>query len=371
MNVLLLGGGLQGLSFGESLYKSCRISVVSNEFAIRKSRFFDRVYPISEASEDASFIRKLLSEQKYDVIVPMSDKFASLLSRNKVSLENEFQVKCAVPDVDALSIVENKSVFMEFCQRENIPHPKTVRLKREEIQKAIAQVGFPALIKPDFSVGGRGIVRVNNEEELVSHLAVVEREYGPCSLQEFIDNPDYYYNVMLFRDSKGNCINHTVIKILRMYPVRGGSSSFCISEENPSLVSVCEDVLHRLGWVGMADFDVLQKRDSGEFRIIEINPRVPASLRSAYVSGVNFPELIVKDTCGISVLPFDYQPGKALRYLGLDIMWFLYSNRRWKQLASWLCFWKKSMYYQDVIKSDYSTWYSWLVTGVQKVFAHR
>ena len=121
----------------------------------------------------------------------------------------------------------------------------------------------------------------------------------------------------------------------------------------------------------MADFDVLQKRDSGEFRIIEINPRVPASLRSAYVSGVNFPELIVKDTCGISVLPFDYQPGKALRYLGLDIMWFLHSNRRWKQLASWLCFWKKSMYYQDVIKSDYSTWYSWLVTGVQKVFAHR
>lgn len=46
------------------------------------------------------------------------------------------------------------------------------------------------------------------------------------------------------------------------------------------------------------DFDILQTKD-GDFKIIEINPRVPASIRAAEVSGINFPALIVNDILGI------------------------------------------------------------------------
>lgn len=48
-----------------------------------------------------------------------------------------------------------------------------------------------------------------------------------------------------------------------------------------------------LDWVGFADFDVLRTKN-GDFKIIEINPRVPASIRAAEISGVNFPALIVE-----------------------------------------------------------------------------
>ena len=136
-------------------------------------------------------------------------------------------------------------------------------------------------------MGARGITQVNSIEELRSKFPIIQEQYGSCALQEFIDNPDYYSNVMMYRDSQGKCENSVVIKIVRMYPVNAGSSSCCISIENPELVAICRNVLDKLNWVGMADFDVLQSKDTMEYKIIEMNPRVPASLRAAYRKAQN------------------------------------------------------------------------------------
>ena len=96
----------------------------------------------------------------------------------------------------------------------------------------------------------------------------------------------------------------------------------------------------------VADFDVL-KNDKGEYLIIEMNPRVPASLRAAAVSGVNFPELIVNGCLGLPKRRYDYTPGKKLRYLGLDIMWFINSDKRFSCKPSWFNFFGKDLYYQE------------------------
>ena len=102
-------------------------------------------------------------------------------------------------------------------------------MSETDLETAASEVGLPALIKPDHSVGARGITKVYSLEELKSYYPKISEKYGACTLQEFIDNPDYYYNVMLYRDSKGNYDNSVVIKIIRMYPIKAGSSSCCIS----------------------------------------------------------------------------------------------------------------------------------------------
>jgi predicted ATP-grasp superfamily ATP-dependent carboligase len=216
-------------------------------------------------------------------------------------------------------------------------------------------------------VGARGITRVNSFEELKAHFPSVSNKFGACTLQELIDNKEYYYNVMLYRNKKGKILGSAIIKILRMYPIGAGSSSCCISVENEELVRICTDCLDKLNWVGMADFDVLQRLDNGEFKIIEINPRVPASLRSAAISGVNFPEIIVNDVMGNDVPQFEYSPGKVMRYIGLDIMWFIKSSNRFRSKPSWFYFFGKNLYYQDIFKEDVSTWWTWLAEGVAKI----
>lgn len=371
MKILLLGGGLQGLSFGESLYKrkGCELSAVTNTYEVKTSRFFKKVYDVHPSGYEKT-LKDIFSNDHFDIIVPMGDTTVSFLSKHKEAIENCYHVKCAVVDHNILSIVADKSCFMRFCVENGFPHPHTMALLKDTLNDVAHEIGFPALIKPDFSVGARGITRVNSLEELQSHYSKIYEKYGSCTLQEYIDNPDYYYNVMMYRDSHGNCNNSVVIKIVRMYPVKAGSSSCCISVENSELVDLCKTVLDKLNWIGMADFDVLQRKDTLEYKIIEINPRVPASLRAAYISGVNFPEMIVRDVVGKGKIQYYYKTGRVLRYMGIDMLWFLLSPNRFKVNPSWFHFFGKDVYYQDILFCDPSTWYSWLLTGIKK-FLHR
>lgn len=364
MKILLLGGGLQGLSCGESLYKQHEISIVAKDLMCRKSRFFKKVYPYVKADES---LCPLLEKEHFDVLIPISDFTVPFISKNKEEIERKFGVKCGVADYKQVYQVEDKSRFMAFCEANGVPHPKTKRLTDDMLEETAAYVGFPALIKPDYSVGARGITRVNSLEELKERYLQIHSQYGECTLQELIDNKEYYYNVMLYRNKEGKILAHTIIKIVRMYPVEAGSSTCCISVENEELLQTCKDCLDKLNWVGMADFDVLQRLDNGEYKIIEINPRVPASLRGAQMSGINFPEVIVHDTMGEDVPSYSYQSRKVMRYLGTDMIWFLKSSKRWRTNPSWFRFFGKDIFYQDIYKKDASTWWTWFAEGLSKL----
>lgn len=365
MKILILDGGLQGLSCGASLYQKHQVTLIASDINSTKSSFFDKVY--TDILPDNESLYKFLEREKYDVLIPVSDRTASFISKNKVQIERNYGVKCAVPDYEQICQVENKSRFMEFCESNSIPHPKTIPLTDEMFEKAGSYVGFPALIKPDFSVGARGITRVNSIDELNEHYPKVHSQFGECTLQELIENEEYYYNVMLYRDKNGNFPAYTISKIIRMYPVHAGSSSCLITIENDELLLICKDCLDKLNWFGMADFDVLQRLDNGDYKIIEINPRVPASLRAAAISGVNFPEVIAQDTLGNAIPTQDYYPGKMLRYLGIDLLWLLKSSNRFKTDPGWFKLFGKNVYYQDIFKEDVSTWWTWLTSGLKKL----
>lgn len=366
MKILLLGGGLQALCCAKSLRElHYQVDAVSDDLQIVKSKFFNNVYQGVDSSSIQ--IYNILNKIHYDVIIPMADMHVSFLSKNKQYIERDFQCKCACVDYELLKIVEDKQLFMEFCEKNDIPHPKTIKLSTDTDEIDVEKVGFPALIKPNFSIGARGITRVNNIAELKTLFPSIRERFGNCTLQELIDNKEYYYNVMLYRNAEGEFLAHTIIKIVRMYPVDAGSSSCCISIENDELFEICKNCLDKLNWVGMADFDVLQRTDNNEFKIIELNPRVPASLKASMISGVNFPEIIVKDLMQQEIRSFNYNTNKIMRYLGLDIMWFLKSNRRFYTNPSWFNFFSKGIFYQDIYKEDCSTWWTWLVEGLKKI----
>ena len=365
MKILIVGGGLQGLSCGCSLHKNHEVSVVTSDLMCRKSRFFKKVYSDVNGGDESLYV--LLEKERFDVLIPVSDMTVPFISKNKDVIEERFGVKCAVPDYEQVYQVDDKSRFMAFCEENDIPHPKTARLSEDTLEIVADEVCLPALIKPDYSVGARGITKINSIAELQEHYPSVNQKYGSCTLQEFIENKEYYYNVMLYRDAQGKFLAYTILKIVRMYPIGAGSSACCITVENDDILQICKDCLDKLNWVGMSDFDVLQRLDNGEYKIIEINPRVPASLRAAAISGVNYPEIIANDALGIIVPEYKYNPGKVLRYMGIDIMWLLNSPNRFHANPDWLKFFGKDIFYQDIYKQDSSTWWTWLAEGLEKI----
>lgn len=367
--ILLFGGGLQSLTFARSLKESCYYICVAakHDKIVAHSNFIDEYIDIEE-DKDPSKVIEIISQitqtRSISVVIPMEDSQAESLSRCKKELEKT-GVMCAVMEWDVFRWVSDKTSFMCFCRENGYPHPLTINLNSRNIEKASDYVGFPALIKPSHSEGAKGISLVKNIQELTEKIKDIESQYGECSLQEYINKKNYYYNVMLYRGLDGSWGNYCVIKILRYYPIGGGSSSLCVTVENDNLLKLCKSVLEKINWRGFADFDILEKED-GDYRIIEINPRVPASLRAAAISGINFPEQIVSDILYKNFKKYNYKTGQYLRYLGLDIAWFLSSPNRFRCSPSWFKFFGKNIFYQEGGIRDLPAMCYSMIEGIKK-----
>lgn len=374
-SILLLGGGLQALSVSRSLKEiGCfTTGFVDRKNSASKCRYIDcKVFPpvlVKNAENYKLFLIEYLLNYPQDVIIPMSDIHADFLSCNKEEIEKMGSVRCAIPEYSIFKKANDKWELLKLCAQMNLPHPRTDKLIEKSLEHSAKYVGFPALIKPNLSVGAKGITLVNNLEELEYHFPIIHDSYGECTLQEYICNAGPYYNVMMYRDAKGKIINYTIVEIIRYYPIKGGSSSFCRTIECQELVDICTETLKALNWIGFADFDVL-KDAKGGYKIIEINPRVPASIKAAAVSGVNFPSIIIDDIMGKTINPYEYKTGSELRYLGLDFMWFIASNRRFSCSPSWFKFLGKNLHYQEGGFADIGAMIFSLCEGMRKASNH-
>ena len=368
-NILLFGGFVQSLSCARSLKEVGHVVrvVACHDKIASHSNYIDsytEIESMSDIRKVESFLVDFISKYKIDVLIPMEDSHATILSQLKSMLEEKTTAKVAVMDWDIFQLASNKSELLAFCKKHGFGHPRTALLNND-IMESASYVGFPALIKPSHSEGAKGIVLVNDIEELKSKLPTINKQYGECSLQEYINSKDYYYNLMLYRCKDGSFGNHTIIKILRYYPIKGGSSSLAVSIENPKMLEMCKKLLDKLNWVGFADFDILEKGD-GDYKIIEINPRIPASIRGGAMSGVNFPKQIVDDLLLGTITRDIYHPGNYLRFLGLDIAWFLASPNRFRCQPSWFNIFGRNVYYEDGGIKDLPAMFMYFWQGIKK-----
>lgn len=366
MKIALFGGGLQVLSTARSL-KATGYSVdiigMHNEIS-KRCRYVEKCIQIDINNLDVPAFIAYINDGDYKVIIPMEDDYSTWLSKHKEEIERGTIAKCAVMDYNTYALASDKTQLMAFCKKYGIPHPKT-EIINENFEELAKTIGFPSLIKPSHSAGSRGIKLVNNIDELKQYSKDIIAEYGESTLQEYICSKDYYFNAMLYRTADGRYGNYVITKIMRYYPIKGGSSSFCVSIENEHILEICKNTLDKLGWVGFADFDILEKGDA-DYRIIEINPRIPASVHAAAVSGVHFGEMIVKETTE-GILPhYTYTPGMQLRCLGLDIAWFIASPNRWKCKPTWFKFFGKKLYYQDGGHKDFLAMCTSIWMGIKK-----
>lgn len=372
-HILLLDGHtVQSISVARALKKTgYKVAAFISErisFGV-VCRYIDKRIWAPKVTDSEKYIRFLcdyLARNRVDVIIPMYDDSAELLSRNKAMFEARFAVRCAVPDFPVFDKAHDKQKLMEFCRKRGFPHPATARLSEENIEMAAGYVGFPAIIKPNISAGARGIVQVDSIEDIHRKFPVIYRQFGACTLQHFINHSGVYYNVMLYRSARGHLAGQTVLKIMRYFPLKGGTSCYCETIRHDALMRICARVLDELQWVGFADFDIMEEKDTGELKIIEINPRIPASIHGAYVSGVNFPDIIVRDAMGESVEQSDYHPGESLRFMGLDFMWFLFSADRFRFRPSWFRFFGRNVHYQDGSFKDPLPMLMGCVSGILK-----
>lgn len=364
--LILDGGAAHAMAIAECLKGSgFSVAVLCNnkyEYGYH-TRYADERYWGMDSHENGyvEWMLDFLKEHHFDVLIPTSDTSAEFMSLHKEKLSQLTGV--LMPAQDVFMKGYNKNELMKVCRENGFPHPLTIDLSELGVDDAsvFAEFPFPGLLKPNLTSGGRGMTLVNSYDELKNVYPDIHAQYGECHLQQFIKTGGRQIKVQIMTDKDGNPAYSSVIWKQRYYPVHGGSSCCNITIDEPEAVAICGKVLKEIGWVGFADFDLIENPDTHELLIMEINPRIPACVRSAFKSGMDYATMIADATLGLPLREYSYAPGKRLRHLGFDVLWFLKSPDRFRAKPSWFRFFGKDTYYQDWIRGNFSAflWGTW------------
>lgn len=354
--ILILDSGTQGYITVKSLKKGGHkvfLLYRGRHNYADDSKYVDFKFQIGEDFGDPDCLRvvlELVKKHSIDAVIPMSDASSLFLCRNKDVLQ---PLVCYIlPNIEVFERGYDKNSLMALCAEKGYPHPQTKNDVEDINQLDMSSLSFPLLIKPNHTCGGRGMTLVHNGDELKSKFPEIRKVYGACHLQKYIRQGGAQVEVQIYINEQKELVASSVIYKYRWYPENGGSSCCATVVENNDVVQMCYNLLKDIGWVGFADFDLIEDPDEGNLKVMELNPRVPACVKAAVVSGVDWPNIIVNEYLKQPQKQIVFNQGKILKHLGMEALWFYYSKNRFKTKPSLLKVFGRNIYYQDLDFSD-------------------
>ena len=120
---------------------------------------------------------------------------------------------------EAVDAARSKMRTRELAVRLGLPTPRARRVRSlDELLAAAADVGFPAVVKPEFGAGAMGCVRVDDAESLPGVYSVVRRVVDPerddifragndLLLEEYLDGVEFDVDLVM---QDGECLFSSV-----------------------------------------------------------------------------------------------------------------------------------------------------------------
>ncbi|MDH4123847.1 MAG: carbamoyl-phosphate synthase large subunit, partial [Thermoplasmata archaeon] len=186
----------------------------------------------------------------------------------------------------AIALSEDRELFRKMMIDLNEPIPRSLTVGSvEEARAAIDKVGgYPVLIRPAYTLGGTGGGVAFNEEELtpIAGRGLAYSRIRQILIEESVLGwKEYEYEVM--RDKNNNCITVCNMENLDPMGIHTGESIVVAPAQTLSdndhqmLRSASLIIIRALGIEGGCNIQFALNHDTGEYRVIEVNPRVSRS----------------------------------------------------------------------------------------------
>lgn len=267
----------------------------------------------------------LLDRHPTDVLLPVYDGSVEVLRRHRADLASRTALALAAES--ALEKAVDKSSTMHVAQELGIPVPAGITVTdMDEVDAAAAVVGFPCVVKPAISwaadsaaVGRLECASVVDTAELRSAVEHMLRAGAPALVQEWLCGRREAVHVMYAHEQFWA---EVCVVADRTAPALGGSSVFRYTVPRiEDTVALAERLIRCLSLEGYAEVEFRRDRQ-GRPVLMEINPRLSASVETAVRAGADFPLLLHDWALGIPLRRVEsYRPNVRLRWLGGDLRW--------------------------------------------------
>jgi len=299
-SILLLGAGPivigQACEFDYSGTQACKalreegyrvILVNSNPATIMTDPdMADAIYiePI-----DWQTVEKIIAKEKPDAVLPTMGGQTALncaLDLDKHGVLEKYGVEMIGATKEAINMAEDRDLFNQAMGRLGfeVARSKTAHTM-EEAFAAQAEVGYPTVVRPSFTMGGSGGGIAYNKEEFVE---ICERGLYLSPTNELLVEESVLgwkeYEMEVVRDTNDNCIIICSIENFDPMGVHTGDSitvapaQTLTDKEYQILRNVSLAVLREIGVdTGGSNVQVAINPEDGRMVVIEMNPRVSRS----------------------------------------------------------------------------------------------
>jgi predicted ATP-grasp superfamily ATP-dependent carboligase len=325
---IIIGGHYQGLgalkSLGENGVPLC---LIDHELHIgRFSKYAHRFYHSPSIKSEESFLVFLqnlaINENLQDwVIYPTDDETVYFLAKNKKQLEKYFNI--TTPMWNITKYAYNKKLTYKLAADLGIPMPKTYFPSKWEDYKKF-DLSFPFIIKPAivkkfYNIFGKKVFVVNNETELKEFydrtVEVIPTE--EILFQEYIPGGSavQYSFCPMFKE--GIVLTRIMARRLRQHPIDFGHASTFVETVNiPELEKTGSKFLKAINYYGIAEIEYMQDPRDGQYKLLEINPRLWGWHTISRKAGVNLPYHLFQDILGREIHFNGYREGiKWVRWI--------------------------------------------------------
>lgn len=266
-------------------------------------------------ADDPDFNQKILNlcvEKKINIVFPLVTKELIRFSESFDTFQKH-NTKLIVSEKNSLSIAVNKCRLYEHLNEKGVELPKfKVVNSYEQFLSAINFVGYPEkpfCIKPGFSNGSRGIrivdSSVNRFDLLFNHKPnalyiefddlnsiLKENKFPELLVSEVLPGDEVTVDTIVHNGKIELILPRKRLKMINGISVHG---KFFYDEALADYVTRILRSLELNGPIGIQ----FKQNTNGDYRVLEINPRIQGTSVAAMGLNINLPELAVRNALNL------------------------------------------------------------------------
>ena len=272
-------------------------------------------------------LEELVRNGRYDALIPGSD--ASLLAVSEHRDRLERSTRLGLPSREAVRRSVDKRLLLEVADLAGLASPRSKACTDlEDAGAAVSELGYPVVLKPAQSFqpvnGGmkqQSVVVVTDAEALERSVSKLT---PPFIVQRF-ERAGFLSCTGVFAD--GRLLAATISRVLRVWPAVAGMHSYSETvSPPPGLTDRVRELLTAVGWQGIFQLQMLEL-PGGQLSVIDLNPRVFASIALDNYAGANLAAVWCDWLLGRNPLPVVAQPARRYRWEEGDFCHFAWQLR--------------------------------------------
>jgi D-aspartate ligase len=300
---LVVGGDYRGLGIVRSLgRRGIPVWVLTDgdDVLATRSRYAARHMPLEGHAydEQSASLLRLADRHALDgwTLFPTSDRSAAMVGQHHAELAERYVL--TTPSWDTLRWAFDKRLTYELAERLGITYPRTWKAADAD-EAAALPVEYPVIVKPAVREEDNALTvakawRADDPVELHARFAEGAEllPAGELLIQELVPGGGESQVSYTALCDEGHPLATLMARRTRQYPPDfGRASTYVETIEQPEIEDPSERLLAELKFTGLVELEYKRHPTSGEFKLLDVNPRVWGWQSLCGRAGVDFPYL--------------------------------------------------------------------------------